>query len=341
MKTQTEPMDEDELVDVVEELSDDEVSVEDDSEDDPLAALRGKLQRLSFSGVEEPVEPSDLALPEPEVRTPTSFVEIIKPPRPKVVTEYIRRGARVVGEDLEVRQLSDFISEYSHNAIPIQLRPMEERLSVLLQTLGSDTHTIWKLASEETRDHGGRLISVVILRWVLKTLHARAEAVEDGNRRRERNKEKWTRSEAQAFLACLFDEEDPIENPPIEARAVQLTAQVLAAFEACGWLAQALLLVDLPDSREVVNEGALPVVLGEVEKLFSGRRFHASLNHPTRRSGKTFRKLWSAVEEGLEDTFGEEKGKKGKERKGKVEAASPNAGKIQPGMFGVLAGLEV
>jgi hypothetical protein len=260
------------------------------------------------------------------------------------VTEYVRRGARVAAEELQVAGLDDG----SETTTPPQLRPVEDRLRVFLRSLGSDTHSVRAVATDESesRPHasrGGKLLLVVTLRWVLQTLHARAEAAEDGSRRREREMEKWTRSEARAFLTCCLPDEEALEMPPIEDRAVQLTAQALAAFEACGWLAQALLLVDLPDSCGN-KDGPLPMVIGQAEKMFSGRRFHTALARPRQCSGEVFQQLWRATEEGLEGAFREEKGRRGrkdrKERSRTSGHTTSRGGKPQgAGMFGVLAGL--
>ncbi|KAF8583831.1 hypothetical protein K439DRAFT_1390128, partial [Ramaria rubella] len=307
--------DEDELVDVVEEPSDDEFSDGDEDDDDPLAALRGKLQRLSFSGIDSDAPDTlELSRHDTASHSPTKEEELPPPPvshRPRVITEYVRRGGRIVPEESEVIGLDDILLDDTEDTKPIQLRPVHARLRVFLKALGSDTSSIREIAAKtgiNTYDsYGGTLLLIVTLRWVLQTLHARAEGMEDGHRKRDREREKWTRSEAEAFLSLLLQCEEDIEqvSPPVENRGVQLSAQVLSALEAIGWLAQALLL-------------RLPVVLGQAEKAFSGRRFHTNLMRSQRCSNDAFQKLWDVATEGLEDVFGDERGKRGKkERKQK------------------------
>ena len=254
--------------------------------------------------------------------------------RPKVVTEYVRRGARVLGEELEVAAAA----ADADGTPPVQLRPVGERLGVFLGALGSDTPGVRALR--------GELLLVVALRWVVRTLHARAAAAADGKRGRERDGERWTRAEARAFLASVVDARAGAAAgavPAVEDRAVQLTAQALAAVEACGWLAQALLLVGVPGDGD---GDALPVVMGRAEGMFSGRRFHAALARPGQDLDEGFERLWHAAAEGLGDAFRDERARAGKARKGKklvghhAEGGGRSAS-APGGMFGPLAGLDV
>ncbi|KAF8526046.1 hypothetical protein BU17DRAFT_41213 [Hysterangium stoloniferum] len=300
--------DDDELVDVVEEYSDEE-----SSDEDPLAVLRGRLQRLSFSdaaqGANEANEHMDL-------------------PQRRIVTEYVRRGARVAAEDCEVSGMENLFWYDEDHRIPAQLRPLSERLYIFLKVLHSDTPTVRAMA-EEASDIKDKLLWVLVHRWVLQTLHTRAEGVEDGNRRREREKEKWTRAESEAFLSSLCEEQENTELPPIKERAIQLTAQVAAAAEAIAWLAQALLL--------------MPLIVGEAERLFSGRRFHAALSQRHKGIGEQFQRLYQASTENLGNVFSEEKGKRGKKTRKEIRDGPKSSQRTQPqpsGMFGALAGLD-
>lgn len=347
--------DEDELVDVVEEESEESISVPDavvEEEEDPLAALRGKLQRLSFSvSSAEVPEVVDLSQPNTTSHSPSTSEGFLPSLRPKVVTEYVRRGARVVAEECEVVVLEEDLPwDITTDPTPVQLRPLPERLNVFLKILGSDTPKVRSLA-DERRDEsvklcGGNLLVVVTLRWILQTLHARTEGSADGNhkRQRERESEKWTRSEAEAFLYCLSEDDDEDELPGVEDRPIQLSAQVLSALEAIRWLAEALLLVDLPYSGNA-NDPHLPVTLGEAEKAFSGRKFHAALIQCKKGSSKLFQQLWDASTEGLGYTFGDERGKRGKkerkERREQSQRADNLVKKLPGGMFGALEDLDV
>ncbi|KAF8484106.1 hypothetical protein JB92DRAFT_2821711 [Gautieria morchelliformis] len=337
--------DEDELVDVIEEQSDDSMEVvEDDDEEDPFAALRGKLQRLSFSSPGS--EAVDLSQTNTASHSPVLSGVLLPPPlRPKIVTEYVRRGARVVAEEYQVTGLEDLPWDGEADPTPIQLRPVHDRLNVFLKVLGSDTPSVRGIAAEawdnDVRLSGGKLLVVVTLRWVLQTLHARADGLKDGNQKREREREKWTRSDAEAFLSSLSEDDDGVDVPSVEDRSVQLSAQILSAFEAIQWLAEALLLVDLSGSGD---DNHLPVSLAEAEKSFSGRKFHAALVRRRESPSKLLQQLWDASTEGLANVFGDERGRKGKkERKGRKETQQidQSSNKTLDGMFGVLADLDV
>jgi hypothetical protein len=333
-------------VDVMEEQSDDSMEVvEDDDEEDPFAALRGKLQRLSFSGPGS--EAVDLSQTNTASHSPVlSGVLLPSPLQPKVVTEYVRRGARVVAEECPVTGLEDLPWDGAANPTPIQSRPVHDRLNVFLKVLGSDTPSVRGVAAEAWDNNiklsGGKLLVVVTLRWVLQILHARAVGLKDGVQKREREREKWTRSEAEAFLSSLSEDEDETDVPSIiEDRSVQLTAQILSAFEAIQWLAEALLLVDLSGSG---GDNHLPVMLGEAQKNFSGQKFHAALIQRRQGPSKLFQQLWTASTEGLANMFGDERGRKGKkERKARIETQhiDHSSKKTQNGMFGTLADLGV
>ena len=240
---------EDELVDVVEE----------DSDEDYLSPLRTALERLDHPGDAPHIPP---APPVP-------------PPRPKVVTEYVRRSTRMAPEEVTVPFLGTLLEELAiddpgsqHASLPIQLWSEELRLTFLLRALDSDTPDIRTL-------HGPQLTIVLALRWVVTRMHARAE---ESPNQREKQLERWTREEVQAFLSAFswpassrkasFSEADTVdvdEPIPIEERNIQLVTQISLACDAIEQFAQLLFLV-----RIVPN----PMV------DFSGVRLHRALTTP-------------------------------------------------------------
>ncbi|KIJ51323.1 hypothetical protein M422DRAFT_26742 [Sphaerobolus stellatus SS14] len=332
--------DEEELIDVVEEWSDDdEIPFQ---EDDPLAVLRGRLQRLSFSenGGEQPKKPN-LSVPSTVPSSPPNEEDILdSASTAKVVTEYVRRGQRVAAEDSVVAGLDDLFWNQEDRSL-VQMRTLSERLDIFLKILRSDTPSIRELASETldvgSSQLGGELLAILTLRWVLQMLHDRAEEVE-GNRKRDREKEKWTRSECEAFLWIICADEEVVETPPIQDRSVQLTAQILAATEAIQWLAQALLLMKPPGAA---SPDSKPFSLGQSEHLFSGRKFHSALALHRKGSTDLYDKLHQAALEGLEAAVAEERGKRGKkERKAKQNAGNVPIPVVEgSGRFGALAAL--
>jgi len=263
----------------------------------------------------------------------------------KIVTEYVRRGQRMAPEEYEVSGL-DGLFWYQDHVTPVQLRPIAERFSIFLKILGSDTPTITELGAEALEDgsdprRGSELLSILILRWVLRTLHDRAEEVEGGNKKRDREREKWSRSECDAYIWTIGDDHAEVdETPPVLERPIQLTAQILAANEAVQWLAQALLLMGPPIHG---NGSHKPFTFGSAEKLFSGRVFHHALATRQQGSSELYKRLYHAALEDLEYTLGEERGKRGKkERKAKQVidgAQSRVAGRTS--RFGALAVLDM
>ncbi|EMD36532.1 hypothetical protein CERSUDRAFT_138207 [Gelatoporia subvermispora B] len=280
--------DEDELIDVQE--SDDE---------DLLAPLRGALQRLDVGTNGEHILPPD-ALPH------------AVPSRPKIILEYVRRGTRLAAEEVIVPTLSDLFDKFSVSSheptrasLPVQLMSEEDRLTYLLRALESDVAAVRALPSEI-------LMAVLSLRWVVRSLHARAK--ESGGAK-ERIKERWTAEEAKAFLSAFsaHPNENSPEAPavPIEDRNVQLMAQISTAFEAIDGFAQILLLGDrLPNSMS----------------HFSGRRFHAFLTGVLQDVGDSLLpSVWEAALSGQENMFAQaSKGKK-KEQKASARAVPPSS----------------
>ncbi|KAI0249246.1 hypothetical protein BJV78DRAFT_1229292 [Lactifluus subvellereus] len=310
-----EESDGDEIVDVVEEDSDEDMGT-----DNPLAPLQGALDEFSVG-----------ARPPPSTFSP---VPISRRMRLKHVIEHIRRGTRHVEEPVSVPSLAsllsahdiDINSENDLDIFPIQLRNEEHRLTVFLRALGSNTRLVKALPSEY-------LMAAVSLRWVVRRLTIRANEAQPST---EREKEQWTTREAKAFLGsfswpCSQKGGTSVEpfSPPPENRSVQLTAQILATFEAIEMLSQALLL-----TNKVPNPAS----------MFSGGAFHHTLvNAPDTQhipSG-----LWDACVDGLEGAFAPEKDGKGKKHR-KTKGSSAKAGHGPAvhgargqGMFEVLTGL--
>jgi hypothetical protein len=268
--------DEDELVDVTEEDSDDL--------EDPLATLRGALQQLRTSNSELPAS----------TLSASPFV----PPRPqKFVTEYVRRGTRVSGEEVIVPDLHDLLSSISipDSDTPIQLRSKDERLTIFLRFLASDIPQVKTLPPEQ-------LTATLALRWVVRTLHERD--VQSGSSI-EKQSERWTKQEAGSFLMSFSwnsqSETPVVDPPPIINRNVQLTAQVMTALESLLHFSQILLLQDHVSS---------PV------HLFSGRTFHSFLTGKRAICADGLPDgMWEALNEGLADSFAEEQKRKAKKEK--------------------------
>ena len=302
--------DEDELVDVVEEEED----------EDYLAPLRGALQEL-----DTPADSDDEMATEPPGSV-SSLPQRSHNSKPKVIEEHLRRGVRLANEKIIVRSLADVLAGLNiehRRDLPVQLTSEEDRVTLFLRFLQSDVPAVRTLSREDT-------LHIVALRWVVSRLDARAREAQGS---KERIKERWSKSEAQAFLASLSantpfytDDEILIEN-----RNVQLVSQLASAFDAIERLAQLLLLSERFPSSVL---------------RFSGTLFHSYLTgtvpippksvHPT---------LWSAATEGLEQAFAEPMGKK--KRAAKASAGGPptpvskqRKGMVNNGMFGLLGDME-
>lgn len=295
--------DPDELIDVVEEDSDEDA--------DLLAPLRGELRRLR--GTEE-----DLSEIVPVSASPRSRSR--PPAHPKYVIEHIRRGTRIAPEQVPVPDLaalmvsSGFDENYDPDAwVPVQLRSLEERMSLFLHILGSNVSAVKNVSPD-------RLMAVLVLRWIVQTLHLRA--LESGMSK-EREKERWTRQEARALLAFYrFPPSIHVgdtashtngtgANPPptmsLSDRNVQLMAQVLVAIETIHLLSQVLFVTDQ--------------VPANIQAL-SGQKFHTCLIDSIPVSAEALPPgLWDACTASLEESFAVERQKKTK--KPKAEQVKP------------------
>ncbi|KAJ3998740.1 hypothetical protein F5050DRAFT_1566541, partial [Lentinula boryana] len=279
---------EEELVDVVESGSEDEGP-------DMLAPLKGALRRLHDpnSGSTGPPSSADATLP---VSAKQSRI-----------TEYYRRGTRVVDETVQIPSLSELLSEISKSELlhtpaphtPLLIRTPDVRLAVLYCALGESDDTLRKtkfLTPEQ-------LLTALALRWLLRFLRDKAA---ENPQSKQRQQERWTEKEARCLLAA-FDWNvsshanggDPSYEvyqgyPPILDRNVQLTSQILQCLDSVHQLAEVLLVSDRVSSPA---------------HLFSGRRFHAYLTNdlgpvPVDTSAG---ELWDVCVNGLDDVFVQER----------------------------------
>ncbi|KAI9462610.1 PIN domain-like protein [Russula earlei] len=305
--------DDDEIIDVIEEDSD-----EDPGPGNPLAPLQGALKELTIGTTP------------PSTSSRTTVVS--RSMRHKYVDEYVRRGTRHAKEPVSVPSLATLLSSHGINTNignrpnirPIQLQDENLRLTVFLRFLGSDTHLVKTLPSEY-------LMAVVSLRWIVNRLAVRAD---ESRHNAEREKEKWTVREARAFLASFsWPGGAAVEptSPPLENRRIQLTAQVLATFDAVEMLSQVLLLTD-----RVPNPAT----------FFSGKAFHHRLADGDLPDAHIPPVLWDAFVDDLDGVFAHEKDwKKKRDRKTKGNRASPAHGQTVRGvggqsMFDVLSALN-
>ncbi|KAI0332924.1 hypothetical protein GY45DRAFT_1320158 [Cubamyces sp. BRFM 1775] len=317
--------DEDELIDVVEE--DDDV--------DPLARLRGALKELDDPDLDEEGDQEPVSAP--------SVSSTLASSRPKIITEYIRRGTRLAPEEVTVTPLAELLKGISFESpvhpqtslpVPPPLWPENMRRTLLLAAMESDHPAVASLPDD-------RLLAVLALRFVVRRMQVRAQ---ENPGVKERQMERWTQAEARAFLACMFAPHDGGEEAaggavPIQERHIQLVAQLSTALDALEQLSQVLLL-----APKVAN----PV------RLFSGSRFHALLAGEAAKGEKAVEEgLWRACWEGLEDAYVElpqRRSKKEKKAMAAVAAAtaadvgrSKGKGKRPTGaasMFGLLGDAE-
>ncbi|KAH9996658.1 hypothetical protein BJV74DRAFT_877376 [Russula compacta] len=313
-ETSADEVSDDEIIDVVEEDSD-----EDMGSSNPLAPLEGALKELTMGA-------------KPPPSTSSSHTTTSRSMRPKYVTEHIRRGIRHAEEPVSVPSLSALLSSHDidinfgngPNSRPIQLEDEELRLTVFLRSLGSNRRLVKALPSEY-------LMAVVSLRWIINRLAIRADKAQPST---EREMEKWTVREAQAFLASFsWPGGTLIEptTPPLEIRSIQLTAQILATFDAVEMLSQVLLL-----TNQVPNPA----------RYFSGKAFHQFLANGVNQDTYIPPGLWDACVDGLEGVFAHERGGKRKRDRTMVgNRAKPAHGTAVHGVrsqsiFDVLSALD-
>ncbi|KAI0685935.1 hypothetical protein BC835DRAFT_1289009 [Cytidiella melzeri] len=336
--------DDDELIDVIEE--------NDPEDEDPLAPLRGALQQLNGSAIAAGTAHND----ENDSSSQKNAELAWKRQPSKVVEEHIRRGTRLAGEDVEILSLMEMTAstptlgrnEGQPPPPPLVLRSLEERCSVLLCAVGTTEDRLVTVLNMLNGLPSEQRVPLLTLRSVLSRLYVRAR--ESGGSK-EREKEKWTKQEAQAFLASFawssstcsgIEEEGEDPEVPITDRNVQLTAQVLATMDAIERLSECLLLSS-PDS----DSGHIH--LPSAALLFSGKTFHAYLSGTRPIPAQAFSApLWDAACEGLDNAFGERSGKKRKKDKTTSAGTGPampipqTRGSTKSGSkYGLLASMSV
>ncbi|EIN06712.1 hypothetical protein PUNSTDRAFT_121825 [Punctularia strigosozonata HHB-11173 SS5] len=338
--------DEDELIDVVEDAtnSSDEDGVIAHRMTDGAAELHEKLQQAHM----DDKLPESGRLSETPSRTPlsqpfspsTSHPQTAKPP---VITEYVRRGSKISNESVECPTVdallaSNDVDGDGHKTWPdgpILIWDADARFNVLLHAMHSCAEAVRSVPPFQ-------LAVVLALRSVLRQLHARAEASGSVERQRER----WTRREARAFLRAIFLPDALLNDaivaptspdtpaalgpgrPDILDRHVQLMAQFLMALGSVELLVQTLLLSDRVPSAA---------------HLLSGRRVHSALLRKAEEDGAVRSELenvWKACIEGLDDAFAPEVSRqrdKGRAKIGRVPAPPSRGHTSGRGMFSVLA----
>ncbi|KAJ3735570.1 hypothetical protein DFJ43DRAFT_1037036 [Lentinula guzmanii] len=231
---------EEELVDVVESGSEDEGP-------DMLAPLKGALRRLHDPN-SGPTGP-----PSADATLPVS----VKQSR---VTEYYRRGTRVVDETVQIPSLSELLSEISksellhtsaphtHHYVKIPSQPLltrtpDVRLAVFYRALSESDDTLRKTKSLTPE----QLLTALALRWLLRFLRDKAA---ENPQSKERQQERWTEKEARCLLSAFdwnvsghANGSDPSYEvyqgyPPILNRNVQLTSQILQCLDSVHQLAE-------------------------------------------------------------------------------------------------------
>ncbi|KAF8332255.1 uncharacterized protein EI90DRAFT_3154174 [Cantharellus anzutake] len=378
--------DEDELIDVVEEISDeenidegfeglsqhaDERSREDSQ--DPLLALRDKLQILQIHAPLHERPDGLAAVNRSEIAESFTSSNVPRRTGPRHVTEYIRHGLRLVAVPVRIAPLHELVSSalatddvlrslpienrHDDDTHPIQLQSVSSRLEILLMALSSNTSRMRALPSQ----------------WILlaSALRHTIITVSLSMSHSTPSRPRWTVSEGRAFLlACSPAQANGTQGvevaPPAElsARSIVLTSQILAALEAANLLARALLLGDTHPTEDGTGDS---IDLSSILQ-FSGSQFHAFLArqpssvgyhdaHSSASLGQEISCVLEAVMEGLlehghvvGDTRGDAK-TRGEARKGKRHSITAESSKgkgvgkqslhgTKRGMFDLLANLN-
>ena len=318
--TELEDEDEDAIIDVIDE---------DSEEEDPLEALKGALQRLRGTTRRGGLPPIPDREEEDDWGTADKGSQ--PPPPQSIVHEYVRRGARSAPEPILVLSIDALFEQQKlvwpagvpHTSAhrPLRLKPQDERLTVLLCATASYVNTVKVLDPSH-------LFPVLVCRWLVRTAGLKEGSTALLGR--------WRRSDVWALFSAFgigerTDGPDPEAAPEVDTRSVQLMSRALAAIEALGMLVQAL--------------GLTPQVPFNV-CMFRGSAFHVALA-----SGRVLEPTTSvreAVEDGLQEYFGDEPRKREKKKNLKQKADPkpvPPMGKAganasRSGMFSVLADLD-
>lgn len=254
---------------------------------DPLVALRNQLEGLRGQQPAGVLPPNGHAHGKEglaaSVASLPSGLEPVRPSGPRFVTEYIRRGTRLVPVNVLVPDLTDLVARgevgtATYDAAlmsplpaidlstPVQLQSADARISLFLHALHANTTLIRNLPNNW-------ILLAASLRWTIIASSTRlpastAKGVYRG---------KWTASEVKAFImscdVCSADASPqhdstvstrPVNMDPSELniRTIQLTSLVLAGIENALEFAQALLL-----KEDVLSTSRAP-------RAVSGLRFH-------------------------------------------------------------------
>ena len=318
--TELEDEDEDAIIDVIDE---------DSEEEDPLEALKGALQRLRGTTRRGGLPP----IPDREEEGEKDARLAQPPPPPQsVVHEYVRRGARLAPDRIPVLGLAALFEQDkvawpagvppTSAQRPLRLEPHDERLTVLLYATASYADTVRALDR-------GHLFPALVCRWLVRTTGRKEGPTALLGR--------WRRSDVWALLGAFGigerpDALDPDAALDVDTRSVQLMSRALSTIEALRMLVQAL--------------GLTPHVPFDV-CTFRGSAFHLALSRGHMMEPPT--SVREAVEDGLQHHFGDEPRKREKKKK---KAADPTKAAVQTvvgktganasrsGKFSVLADLD-
>lgn len=334
--------DDDELIDVVEDFTDSEdersaydmvtadpsmsptsmtgsVTTNDDLSFDPLILLRNQLESLrgqQSAGVLPANGNTHLAngtsLAESSASLQSAPEPVIRPSGPRFVTEYLRRGTRLVPVKAPVQDLFRLIEVSQQNedaktrgdalppidfATPIQLHPSSTRLSLFLYSLYSNTDPVRDLPSHW-------ILLAASLRWTII-----ASSTGHPSKWKGQYRGQWTKSEVKAFIASCSPSSPSLSAPQqpdegndhvlvsspvtldpasLNTRSIQLSSLILAALENIIEYAQALLL-----KEETLRTNT-------VTRSVSGKRFHWLVGRLTA-SRELYERGFSALEDGALD----------------------------------------
>lgn len=319
--TELEDEDEDAIIDVIDE---------DSEEEDPLEALKGALQRLRGTTRRGGLPPIPDREEEEDWGTAGRKAGEALPPPQSIVQEYIRRGARLAPDPVTVLGVAALFEQQelawpagvppTSADRPLRLEPHDERLTVLLYATSSYVDTVRAL-------NPSHLFPVLVCRWLIRTAGLKEGPTALLGR--------WRRSDMCALLSAFgiggqTGELDPEAALEVDTRSVQLMSRALAAIEALVMLVQAL--------------GLTPQVPFDV-CTFRGSAFHLEL--ASGRMSEPAAGVREAVEDGLQQYFVDEPKRRDK-KKLKQKAGPkpvPTVGKTganasRTGMFSVLADLD-
>ena len=260
---------------------------------DPLVALRDQLEGLRGQQSAGVLPPNGYLHARGELATSAaslpSELELTRPSSPRFITEYVRRGTRLVPIKVLVRDLTGLVAECEAEGstydtadlnplptidfgTPIQFHSADTRLSLFLHALHANTTSICDLPNNWT-------LLAASLRW---TIIASSTRLPSGNAKG-MYRGKWTASEVKAFIAscdvpranasqhdtdysATVSHSAAVDPSELNTRAIQLISLILAGIDNALEFAEALLL----------KEGLLPT--SRAPRYVSGMRFHWSVS---------------------------------------------------------------